>query len=128
MSFRRQPTLISMTSIHCPLIGENSPYGSIFELGMQSLKTLAASDSQPLGFPTFFSLASTDGRGFRSAPPIGQAVKLKEVGSGEKNEGSVRVAQVVLGEQQAGPTTLTVNASYWNQAQPEQKCHPSGNR
>ena len=60
-----------MTSICCSPIADNHPYESILEVGMQSSKPQAASDAQPLGFPTCFNLSAADAR-FRLGPPVGQ--------------------------------------------------------
>jgi hypothetical protein len=67
-----------MASACCPPIADGYPYGSIFELGMESSKPSASSNTQPLGFAAWLkpseveAPASTDDRRFRLAPPMGQ--------------------------------------------------------
>jgi hypothetical protein len=51
-----QATLFSMASTCYPPITDSYPYGSIFELGMQSSKPPASPGARPLGFATSFNL------------------------------------------------------------------------
>jgi len=60
-----------MASASCPPIADGYPYGSIFELGIESPS--ASSNAQPLGFAAYLDApASTDDRQFRLAPPMDQ--------------------------------------------------------
>ena len=62
-----------MASASCPPIADGYPYGSIFELGMESSKPGTSSNAQPLGFAAYLDApASTDDRQFRLAPPMDQ--------------------------------------------------------
>jgi hypothetical protein len=69
-----------MASACYPPIADGYRYGSIFELGMESSKPSASSNSQPLGLTSCLKPSeveapasiSTDDRQFRLAPPMGQ--------------------------------------------------------
>jgi hypothetical protein len=69
-----------MASACCPPIADGYPYGSIFELGMESSKPSASLNAQPLGLTACLkpseveapALMSTDDCQFRLAPPMGQ--------------------------------------------------------
>jgi hypothetical protein len=67
-----------MASACCPPIADGYPYRSIFELGMESSKSSASSNTQPLGFTACLkpseveAPASTDDRQFQRTPPMGQ--------------------------------------------------------
>jgi hypothetical protein len=57
----------------CPPIVDSCPYGSIFELGMQSSKPPASPGAQPLGFATSFNLSTVgEPASMQLAPPMGQ--------------------------------------------------------
>jgi hypothetical protein len=72
-------------------IADGYPYGSIFELGMESSKPSASSNAQPLGFAAWLKLSeveapastSTDDRRFRLAPPIGQSGRTANLSDDE---------------------------------------------
>ena len=71
-------SLISMASTCCPTIADHYPYGSIFELGMQTSKPLASSDAQPRGFAACFQ----SGQKISPAIPETPAVVLEDVRRG----------------------------------------------
>jgi hypothetical protein len=70
-----------MASACCLPIADDNPYGSIFELGMESSKPSASSNIQPLGFAAYLkpsevdALVSADDRQFRPALPMGQFLR-----------------------------------------------------
>ena len=80
-----------MASACCPPIADGYPYGSIFELGMESSKPSASSNAQPLGFAAWLkpseveapASTSTDDRRFRLAPPIGQSGRTANLSDDE---------------------------------------------
>jgi hypothetical protein len=67
-----------MASACCPPIADIYPYGSIFELSMESSKLSASLNAQPLGFTACLkpseveAPASMDDRQFLLAPSMGQ--------------------------------------------------------
>src|ERR1700728_4321556 len=69
-----------MASAYYLPIADGYPYGSIFELGMESSKPSASSNAQPLGLTAWLKPSemeapasiSTDDRQFRLTPPMGQ--------------------------------------------------------
>jgi hypothetical protein len=67
-----------MASTCCPLIADGYPYGSIFELSIESLKPSASSNAQPLCFTACLKAseveapAPTYDRQFQLTPFMGQ--------------------------------------------------------
>ena len=78
-----QATSFSMASTCYPPITDSYPYGSIFELGMQSSKPRASPGAQPLGFATSFNLSTVG----ELAPPMGQFLSSGRTANLSDDEG-----------------------------------------